>query len=302
MNNKPRDHHFIPVFYLKQWASSSTKKIFEYSQPHGKFVPKPVGPDSTGFQRDLYAFPELPPDVAQHIEDVFLRDADDKASRAHQRILAWDKSPWEPEMMKAWVRCIMHMHLRHPDVIGEMRVAAAAIWQASGGESQRIYEQDIRKPDDPATFQQYLERIDPVISAKVRMNMIIRAIDNEAIGQSILKMTWHVIDTNRSPKTLITSDRPVLIYNLIRPDGWIALPVSPTKLFFAVNSQATLQTLLKGSTLSLVERSNEQVVARARRYVWARDPWQEWYIRTNMGKRKEPTPLFPRLANFSDEQ
>ncbi len=138
MNNKPRHHHFIPVFYLKQWTASSTRKVIEYSQPYGKFIPKPVSPDYTGFQRDLYSFPELPPDIAQHIEDVFLRHSDNKAALAHQRILAWDKSPWPPDMMEAWARCIMHMLLRHPDVIVEMRAAASTIWEATGGESQLI--------------------------------------------------------------------------------------------------------------------------------------------------------------------
>jgi hypothetical protein len=204
-------------------------------------------------------------------------------------------------MMQAWARCVMHMHLRHPDVIAEMRPAAGAIWQASGGESQRIYANEIRQSGQPVTFQEFLQQLDPAISAKVRMNMIIRAIDNKAIGEAILKMTWQVIDLNRSSKTLLTSDRPVLIYNLARPDGWIALPVSPTKLFFAVNSPSTLKALLDGSTLSLVERTNEQLVTRARRYVWASDSWQEWYVRTNMGKRKEPTPLFPGLSKFSKQ-
>jgi hypothetical protein len=71
MDNKPRDHHFIPVFYLKQWASSTTNKVIEYSIKHCNFIAKPVGPKKTGYQTDLYSFPELPPDTAQHIEDVF---------------------------------------------------------------------------------------------------------------------------------------------------------------------------------------------------------------------------------------
>ena len=293
MDNKPRDHHFIPVFYLKQRASSSTKKVIEYSKPRDNFVSKPVGPRKTGFQTDLYSFPELPPEIAQHIEEVFLQHSDNYAALAHRRILAWDKSAWPAEMIQAWARCIMHMLLRHPDVVAEMRVAAAAIWQAAGGESRRIYDQEVRKPGDPETFQDYLTGIDPAITSKIRMNMIIRAIDNQAIGEAIIKMNWNVIDVNRSSKTLLISDRPVLIYNLSRPDGWIALPVSPTKLFFAVNTPATLQALTRGTTLSLVERINEQVVVRARRYVWGRDKWQDDYIRHNMGKHKEPTPLFP---------
>jgi Protein of unknown function (DUF4238) len=228
MDNKPRDHHFIPVFYLKQWASSSTKKVIEYRKPRDNFVSKPVGPRKTGFQTDLYSFPELPPEIAQHIEEVFLQHSDNYAALAHQRILTWDKSAWPAEMIQAWARCIMHMLLRHPDVVAEMRVAAAAIWQAAGGESQRIYDQEVRKPGDPETFQDYLTGIDPAITSKIRMNMIIRAIDNQAIGETIIKMNWNVIDVNRSSKTLLISDRPVLIYNFSRPDGWIALPVSPT--------------------------------------------------------------------------
>ncbi len=72
ISNKPRDHHFIPVFYLKQWCGPD-KKLIEYTVKHGNFIAKPVGPKGTGFQTDLYAFPELPPDIAQHMEDVFLK-------------------------------------------------------------------------------------------------------------------------------------------------------------------------------------------------------------------------------------
>ena len=37
----------------------------------GKLVAKLVGRRATGFERDLYAFPELPPDKAQFIEQQF---------------------------------------------------------------------------------------------------------------------------------------------------------------------------------------------------------------------------------------
>jgi Protein of unknown function (DUF4238) len=299
MDNKPRDHHFVPVFYLKQWASSSTNKVIEYSIKHGKFLAKPVGPKGTGYQTDLYSFPELPPNISQHIEDVFLRHSDNEAARALQRILAWDKSEWPPNMIQAWARCVMHLLLRHPDAIAEMRVAAKQIWEGTGEEAQRRYEQEIQKPGDPATFEEYLHRADPLAVEKSLMNMIIRAIDNEAVGTAIAKMIWKVVDVTRSPKTLLTSDRPVVMNNLRSPDGWIALPVSPTKLFIAVNAEKTAKLLDKGTTLELVETMNDRIVGRARRYVWARDPWQEWYVRQNMGKRKEPTPLFPHLARLS---
>jgi hypothetical protein len=222
----------------------------------------------------------------------FLRHSDNEASIAHQRILAWDKSAWSPEMMQAWARCIMHLLLRHPDVIAELRLAATAIWQATGGESQRIYEQEVRQPGDPASFQEFLTSKDPNIGTKARVNMIIRSIDSETIGNAVLKMHWHVIDVNKSPKTLLTSDRPVVIHNLAGPDGWITLPVSPTKLFLAVNSPSTLQELLRHSISDLVATANERTVTRARRYVWARDLWQEWYVRKKHGQTQRARAAF----------
>jgi Protein of unknown function (DUF4238) len=85
--NAPRDHHFIPVFYLKQWVDPASRKLIEYSTKHGKFIAKSVGPRGTGFETDLYSFPELPPNLAQYVEAEFFKFADDKAAIALQKHL-----------------------------------------------------------------------------------------------------------------------------------------------------------------------------------------------------------------------
>jgi len=36
-NGQPRDHHYIPVFYLKQWTGPN-RKVIEYSRKHGNFL------------------------------------------------------------------------------------------------------------------------------------------------------------------------------------------------------------------------------------------------------------------------
>ena len=68
----PHDHHFIPAFYLTQWAVTDDELV-EYCIKHHKLIAKPVGPRATGYVRDLYAFPEFPPEHhAQHLEaEVF---------------------------------------------------------------------------------------------------------------------------------------------------------------------------------------------------------------------------------------
>lgn len=36
----PRDHHFIPAFYLRQWCGAGDKLV-EYTIKHRKLIPKP---------------------------------------------------------------------------------------------------------------------------------------------------------------------------------------------------------------------------------------------------------------------
>jgi uncharacterized protein DUF4238 len=290
----PRDHHFLPVFYLKQWASGTDGKLIEHSIKHGKFLIKRVGPQGTGFERDLYSFPELPIGAAQHMESVFLQHSDDAASKALLKHLQMTKSTWPDDLVSAWSRFIMGLLLRHPDVMKELRVAAKSLWDKGGDAIQKGYEA-IRTADDPPTFEDKMAIVDPLVEIKTRLNMIIRGLNNPVIGNHINGMKWVVVDVTASPQILLTSDRPVTTYNLRKPDGNLFLPIGPTKLFVAANSQATLDKLSQGTQKSIVEKANEFVVARARRYVYSRDRFNEAYIRRHMSTKLEPTPLFPNL-------
>jgi hypothetical protein len=151
----PRGHHFIPAFLLKQWARQNGKLV-EYTIKHGKLIAKLVGPRSTGYEFDLYAFNELAPDVQQYIEQQFFNYADNIASIALERHLAGSREPWSAELLSAWSRFLIGIHLRHPDAVPELRAAAQSIWEGSGEASQCAYEAT-RKPEDPATFDEYLD-------------------------------------------------------------------------------------------------------------------------------------------------
>ena len=120
----PRDHHFIPAFFLEQW-SGQNGKLIEYTIKHGKLIAKPVGSNATGYERDLYAFPDLPPDVVQYVEQVFWDYADRTASQALRLHLGSNELQWTPELHSAWSRFVVGVHLRHPDAMPELRAAGA---------------------------------------------------------------------------------------------------------------------------------------------------------------------------------
>jgi hypothetical protein len=179
----------------------------------------------------------------------------------------------------------------------ELRAAAQAIWDASGAASQAAYDA-IRKPEDPATFDEYLEQRDPLIAAKMRMNMIIKSFDNEIVGDRINKMKWAVVDLSASSIPLLTSDRPVEIARLNGPNGIVSIPISPTKLFVAVDDPRTLERLRASKPKDVVAHVNAYVAGRARHFVWARDESQRRFIENRMSKSMESTPLLPGIGEY----
>lgn len=165
--------------------------------------------------------------------------------------------------------------------------------EGSGKAAQVQYE-GIKQPGDPETFDEYLACLDPLVSAKSRLNLIVRAFNNDVVGQHINNMKWRVEDLSASPHQLLTSDRPVSLFYIKDAKGWIALPISPTKLFLAVNDPRIFDHLKKPK--QIVHFINTFVVTRARRFVWAADQSQKAFIQKQMSTRLEPTPLFPNLG------
>jgi hypothetical protein len=125
----PLKHHFIPAFFLAQWADAD-EKLIEYTIKHGKLIAKPVGPRATGYEPQLYSFPGLPPEAAHFLEQVFFDYADRVASEALKNHLAKTPMPWTTELISAWSRFVIALHLRHPDAMPEFREAAKSIWAA----------------------------------------------------------------------------------------------------------------------------------------------------------------------------
>jgi len=74
--SKQGRHHYIPVFYLKQWAGDD-KRVCEFSRSYVRVKPRRTHPDGTGYLDGLNTVDGLPPEEAQFLEDVFFKIADD---------------------------------------------------------------------------------------------------------------------------------------------------------------------------------------------------------------------------------
>ena len=297
--SEPHRHHFVPAFYLRQWHGPD-EKLVEYTIKHRKLIPKPVSAEATGFQRDLYEFRELPSPLSQFLEKEFFNYSDRTAADALKMLLdGLPKHLWSSETLSAWARFLIGVHTRHFDTIPEIRDAAKSLWVASGEQSQRIYE-DSREPGDPATFDDWIALRDPLIPHKAALDLMVAAMDNRKVGQHIIGMQWEVIEITGTPRRFLTSDRPVGMYLMKDPTGSITVPISPTKLFVAVNDTKYLNDFRRLKDRQIVDRINADHLGRARRFVWAtsQSHSQATFIRAHMSTKLEKPPFFPSLANY----
>ncbi len=193
-------------------------------------------------------------------------------------------------MRSGWSRFIVALHLRHPDAIPELRSAAQSIWHGSGAKSQQQYEL-IKKPEDPPTYDEYLAQRDPLGHVKARVNLIIKSFDNDILGYHLNNMVWAVLNLDDAQNRLLMSDRPVVFSNLKERYGYTTLPISPAKLFLAVNDRRTLEIFRNMRSDEIVRNTNKFCVQRARKFVWASDRSQERFIGNNMSKNMENTPV-----------
>jgi hypothetical protein len=294
---EPHRHHFIPSSYLSQWTNTNGKLI-EFTRKYNKLIAKPIGPDATGFEIDLYELKDLPADQRQYLEKVWFDYLDRTAFEALTNHLNGKPvASWTNEHVNAWSRFVFGLHFRHPHAMPELREAAKAIWDASGADKQSEWEK-VKKPEHPPTFDEYLTTIDPFTAAKMRVNLIIKVFDNPTLVGHLNQMPFAVIDASAASEQFVTSDRPVSIYKLGQDDGLIYLPISPTKLFVAANNEKSLEKIGKQTALTLVRCVNDIVVGRARLYVWARDKSLEPFIEAKMSINMEIPPFFPNAGKY----
>jgi hypothetical protein len=292
--NPPSDHHFIPRFFLKQWVGTDDELI-EYTIKNGKLIDKLVGVGGTGYEKDLYKFPELPPESQQYLEQEFFQYLDDTAARALQIHLSGNDE-WTNELVNAWSRFTLGVHLRHPDAMPELRAAAKMLWEKGGPASQEEYEK-IRTPEDPLTFDEYITNHDPLVKIKIQVNMIIKAFDNETVITHLNKMQKYTIDVASSRYRLLLSDRPICFSNFLKANGLAFLPISPTKLFIAANQYDGLAKVRAMPVNDLVKNINVFVAQRARRFIWSPNRAQQRFVERYMSTQCETRPFFKSLDN-----
>lgn len=285
-------HHYIPVFYLKQWAGEDCR-LCEFSKPYDRVKPRRTHPDATGYERGLYTIPGVPDERSQILETIYMQNVDDWAARAI-RILrepTANSFTLNQQTKVGWARFLYCMILRSPEYL-ERAQELMRPYMIDAVDSVRDQYEALREPGQPETFEEFRAQYlaDPFLMSPNRI--LHSLIDSERIITHIMDMRWWTITINSPKHLLLTSDRPIIMTNGIGiPEGHIAMPISPRELFFATNSEAVHKQISEMPQKQLVQISNQRVTEQARKFVYGFSDAQLSFVSGRFGKMIPATPL-----------
>jgi hypothetical protein len=247
-------HHYIPVFYLKQWTKDG--RVTAFRRLHGKVVATPKPPTHTGYVRGLYWLEGAEPSLANRIETLLMGRIDNNAAIAHQMILN-DQIHSLPKVVRlAWSRFIVGLLIRSPATVKN-------IYDRMTNPTAKEYKELSREFERDFPGKRY-EDISPLEMKREAMYSLVKLMQNAQVEDMLNSMTWTVYDLGLPELRFFTSDRPVIMTNgLATKSGHLALPLSPQKMFVAFANKDIQAEIKALSPWHIADQANEVVIRSA---------------------------------------
>ena len=285
MKQQSITHHYIPQFYLRQWAGPDGL-LCEFSRPHLEVTAQRKPPKATGHKRHLYTVTGLPPERQSILEDDFFRRTDQTAHDAlHFMLGNTDGTGDMPSKLRSgWSRFILSLIHRTPERLALLKEKCRQGLAERLAEIEPTYD-DFRTPSDPATFAELKAKMEHDVQHKTWAVLLQDVIDSMTVGTFINAMRWNVVTARNAPHSVLTSDRPVYMTNGVdHPEGQIIVPIGPTQMFVAVNTPEMEEVLRTCDPHRLLGLMNDKVVRNARRYVYGTDDRQLRYVGNRLSR------------------
>lgn len=296
-SNKPNKHHFLPVFYLRQWAGLDGK-IVRFTKPHGGVVkPRRVHPDGAGYIERLYAIQGVPVGVKEDLETEFLSPVDSRAADALRALVSGVELTDTQRI--AWAGFIATLLFRMPADVFAMRRNMIELFDGAIPRLEKLYNAASVQGHDPE-FEDFSKQIGEKILSEKCFDGMRKFMENSNIIDGLLGLKWSVIATEKSKYDLLTSDRPVIHENGFNNiDSCLVLPVGPRKIFIAVKDQSVISKIKSAKPDKMVRKINEFVVSNASVTVCDRTDSQLRFVQNKMGNGTQPN-LLSRLSDIKD--
>lgn len=285
-----KKHHYLPVFYLKQWALQPGGKVVEFSRPFGPEVKaRRIHPSGTGYVNWLYAS-EFSGAGAWDMERDFFSPVDSRAADAMRSLIS-GATLSDPDR-QAWATFVVSLMCRMPEdvpIIKEMRKRIVLMFAPA---FRRVFDSS-RPAEETRTFEQLTSEVMETVPDKALITLK-KIITNEKLIEMLCDMTWTVVSLSGDHE-LLTSDRPVTYTHALNGDhSHIVLPVGPRHLFIAARNPAMLKRY--AALPKLGSMANQKAAEQASKLVYGSSERQLRFVQNRMSRNKEPQLMRRLLA------
>lgn len=272
-------HHYIPVFYLKQWTGPDGR-LCQFSRPYDVVKPKRVHPDATGYVRGLYAIEDLDPEVTNVIETKLLKPADGLAALALHDLVNGRPFTRPGPMRTSWSRFVLSLLIRYPEAIAQMK-------RQLRENVEKMYFLT-KRAADPDSFAEYEATHGTKELSRLHGKLVLDLIQDSRMGRLIFSMHWAVIGFRQHQHALLTSDRPLSSNPFRICANHLCLPISSNYVFAASETEAGLEELRSIEPDYIMQGMNDLTARRAQAYVYATDDSQLRFVENRLGKSTKP--------------
>lgn len=273
------DHHYVPQFYRKRWAGP-TGQIVEYSRPHHDLIVRLKTPKTTGYQKHLYTVVGLPADKQSVLEDVILKQIDQIASDARDFMIGNSTGQKEmpPKLRDGWSRFLMSLMHRGPEKLAALKRKSLAYLTEQLPRLERDYP-NFKETSDPEDFAQMAAILIRDMTEVTWAKLFESLLDNPTVGSFLNAMKWSIATVGNPDHHLLTSDHPLVMTDGIEhPEGYVIVPIGPSQIFVAVNSETMAREVAKTDPHYLVPKLNDMMVKQAVRLVYDTDDRQKRFV------------------------
>jgi hypothetical protein len=265
------DHHFVPQFYLKQWADPNGRiPNYRWIRDRAVFghVPSTQG---TGFERDLYAQEHVSVEDRHKVETHFFKLLDTKAAIIHARFIELERFTLTPEERTDWAIFLAAATARTPEKIAHFKRTLAEAVRANLRDTDPAEIEKALGYKPPFTLLEWTEKHFPGQIANFHLRMLIKHMTREELVQLYMDMDWTVHRVRSRHKELLTCDRPLwYLHNPNHPNFTMMMTLSPRVVFIAAKSQQLADSMAATPTMRLARLINQSVFNAAQERVYGR--------------------------------
>jgi hypothetical protein len=288
---KGQKHHYIPEFYLKQWAGLDGR-LCEYSRPYKQVVAQMKHPGGTGYERGLYTMAHTPAHVADTLENDFFSIADGQAAETLQFMMKYDYVPSGREKA-SWTRFMLSLLYRAPEGVAR---SLSMIRQYYNEDSIKDFSDEYerqKRPFDPETLEEYVKENAPRMASQTTAQHLAEIIQSQRVSDKIISMQWHMGRINGLRHSILTSDRPMVMTNgIAHRESHIVMPLSPERILIATNTDEEankIKALSENGKIAVL--LNERMARQARRFVYGQDSQQLRFVENRLGEKVACSPF-----------